>query len=335
MARDYDSQLLESVAVRRQRLREAVLFGPQRTRMRLDESIGKVVASVCLAAVACAGTVGWSFVSSQLRTQQEAAEQAAAGPPNVTALPLPADWVGEQVTLEMLREELDRAQVPPDLYVLPDEPRPEADGAASYYLLTTSDTGYSVDYSVSVIEFQQGRTGPEFVTEDEAARWLYQELALVETEPERLTAEEEQAAAEQNAELAGAATERLEGGAGDSYKLTLETGQIVDAFGQESGSLLFPDGTPFERRGLPEFAREAPAAAEEGQPRPQVYHRYRVTYPFQVTAALSPAAERSPGGGVRFAVDSGGFTQQVPLPSIRWLLGNGYLERVAVTSVPE
>ena len=66
MGRDYDSQLLESVAVRRQRLREAVLFGEQRTRRRLDENLGKVAISVCLAAVVCAGSVGWSFITNTL-----------------------------------------------------------------------------------------------------------------------------------------------------------------------------------------------------------------------------------------------------------------------------
>lgn len=69
VARDYDSQLLESVGVRRVRLRDAVLFGAQRTRRTLDEGLGKVFGGVALAAVLCAGCVGWSFVSDRL--QQE------------------------------------------------------------------------------------------------------------------------------------------------------------------------------------------------------------------------------------------------------------------------
>ena len=80
MARDYDSQLLESVAVRRQRLREAVLFGGGRTRRRLDENIAKVIGSVCLAAVVCGGSVGWSFIDHRLGTQRVEQEQAASGP---------------------------------------------------------------------------------------------------------------------------------------------------------------------------------------------------------------------------------------------------------------
>ncbi|MFF9406288.1 hypothetical protein ACF1B0_12310 [Streptomyces anandii] len=65
-AQDYDSQLLESVGVRRRRLRDALLFGGQRQRRSLDERLGKAFAGVVLAAVACAGCVGWSFLSHRV-----------------------------------------------------------------------------------------------------------------------------------------------------------------------------------------------------------------------------------------------------------------------------
>ncbi|WP_369216038.1 hypothetical protein [Streptomyces flavofungini] len=65
-AHDYDSQLLESVSVRRRRLRDALLFGGQRQRRTVDERLGKVVAGVVIAAVLCAGCVGWSFISHRL-----------------------------------------------------------------------------------------------------------------------------------------------------------------------------------------------------------------------------------------------------------------------------
>jgi hypothetical protein len=61
-AHDYDNQLLESVSVRRRRLRDALLFGTQRQRRSMDERLGKVVAGIVIAAVVCAGCVGWSFV---------------------------------------------------------------------------------------------------------------------------------------------------------------------------------------------------------------------------------------------------------------------------------
>ncbi|MEU9925766.1 hypothetical protein AB0H51_31555 [Streptomyces griseoluteus] len=65
-AQDYDSQLLESVAVRRRRLRDAVLFGGLRQRRTVDERLGKVFAGLVIGAVLCAGCVGWSFISHRV-----------------------------------------------------------------------------------------------------------------------------------------------------------------------------------------------------------------------------------------------------------------------------
>ncbi|WP_431781547.1 hypothetical protein [Streptomyces chumphonensis] len=76
MARDYDSQLLESVAVRRRRLRDALLFGSQRMRRTLDENLGKMFGGIALAAVVCAGCVGWSFISERMLKDDD-----ASGPP--------------------------------------------------------------------------------------------------------------------------------------------------------------------------------------------------------------------------------------------------------------
>ncbi|PDP87177.1 hypothetical protein CQJ94_13565 [Glycomyces fuscus] len=324
MARDYDSQLLESVAVRRQRLREAVLFGGQRTRRRLDENFGKVAISACLAAVICGGTVGWSFVSNQLSTQRVEQEQQASGPANNAVPPIPGDWVGTQVALDDLRGELDAAGVPESLYVLPGDPRPEPGTLDSYYLLSQDAEGY---LSAAVMDFDQGRPGPEFTTEDEAARWLYQELATTEPEPTVLTQAEERQAAEATSELVTTVRESLEERSGGSYLHGLAVGDVVDAFGQESGRYLFPDGTPFGERGLPDYARTGPGGED-------LYHRYRVIHPFRVSATSAPASGGHPGGGVRFTLDTAGFTEVPTVPTIRWLIGNGYLERIAVSDVP-
>ncbi|MER5216890.1 hypothetical protein ABT063_41780 [Streptomyces sp. NPDC002838] len=70
MARDYDSQLLESVAVRRRRMRDALLFGAQRGRRTADERFGKMFAGIAIAAVLCAGCIGWSFLQSTLDKQK-------------------------------------------------------------------------------------------------------------------------------------------------------------------------------------------------------------------------------------------------------------------------
>lgn len=324
MARDYDSQLLESVAVRRQRLREAVLFGGQRTRRRLDENIAKVMISACLAAVVCGGTVGWSFVSHQLGAQRIEREQEASGPANRALPSTPGDWVGAEVGFDQLRTELDAAGVPESLYVLPGDPRPEPGTVDSYYLVTEDEEGYQ---AVSVIDYDQGRPGPEFSTEDEAARWLHRELATTESDPQRLGTAEEAEIAEATTELVDTVRENLEQRSGGSYLHTLEPGDVVDAFGQESGRRLYPDGTPFAERGLPEYAR----TDADGAP---LYHRYRVIHPFQVTATTAPAEGDAPGGGLRFTLDTAGFGEVPPVPTLRWLIGNGYVERVAVTDVP-
>ncbi|WP_236239957.1 hypothetical protein [Streptomyces sp. CC228A] len=75
MARDYDSQLLESVAVRRRRMRDALLFGAQRALRTADERLGKVFAGIAIAAVLCAGCVGWSFLQHTLAKQKAEEEQ--------------------------------------------------------------------------------------------------------------------------------------------------------------------------------------------------------------------------------------------------------------------
>ncbi len=75
MAKDYDSQLLESVSVRRRRMRDALLYGAQRARRTADEKLGKVFAGIAVAAVLCAGCVGWSFIQHTLAKQKEQQKQ--------------------------------------------------------------------------------------------------------------------------------------------------------------------------------------------------------------------------------------------------------------------
>lgn len=73
MSHDYDSQLLESVSVRRRRMCDALLFGAQRGRRSANERLGKVFAGIVIAAVLCAGCVGWSFISNRLAGQGQGA----------------------------------------------------------------------------------------------------------------------------------------------------------------------------------------------------------------------------------------------------------------------
>lgn len=75
MTKDYDSQLLESVSVRRRRMRDALIFGAQRARRTADEKLGKIFAGIAVAAVLCAGCVGWSFIQHTLAKQKEQQKQ--------------------------------------------------------------------------------------------------------------------------------------------------------------------------------------------------------------------------------------------------------------------
>ncbi|TYB43618.1 TNT domain-containing protein [Actinomadura chibensis] len=326
MVRDYDTQLLESVAVRRRRLRDALLFGPQRTRRTFDENLMKVVAGLCVAAVLCAGAVGWSYLRSRLREQdrRQAAQAQPAVPGGTEGAPVPADWVGTAVTFQRLRLALARARVPADLFVLPDRPRPPAGTTTGYYVIARGARAFSG----GVVEFERARVAAEFATEDEACRWLYGELVGGAREQRRpvqtLDPAAERDAAARAAALAADARARIAAGGGAPVAYPLAPGTAVDAFGQESGSVLFPSGVPFARRGLPPVARRSPSG----------YHRYRVARAFTVTAALSPPAPGGPGGGVRFTVEAGLLPRPPALPTIWLLLRDGYLDRLAAPAVP-
>jgi uncharacterized protein HemX len=71
MARDYDTQLLESVAVRRRRLRDALLYGSLAIRRSYEENLGKAMAGMVVAAVLAGGCVGWSFIKHQVAVQAQ------------------------------------------------------------------------------------------------------------------------------------------------------------------------------------------------------------------------------------------------------------------------
>lgn len=80
MARDYDAQLLESVGVRRRRLRDALLLGHARIRRSAADNLTRVIVSCVVAAALCAGCVGWAFVSDALAKQKEEQEQRGSLP---------------------------------------------------------------------------------------------------------------------------------------------------------------------------------------------------------------------------------------------------------------
>jgi len=78
VARDYDTQLLESVAVRRRRLRDALVYGSLAIRRSYEENVGRAVASMAAAAVLTAGCVGWSYVRHQIAVQESKDRQTVS-----------------------------------------------------------------------------------------------------------------------------------------------------------------------------------------------------------------------------------------------------------------
>ncbi|WIK84567.1 hypothetical protein CJ193_001480 [Pseudoglutamicibacter albus] len=73
---NHDEQILESVAVRRQRLSLALLYGNDRRRRTFMTGIKHVVIGLIIAALICAGCVGFSFISSLFKKERERMNRA-------------------------------------------------------------------------------------------------------------------------------------------------------------------------------------------------------------------------------------------------------------------
>ncbi|KPN17876.1 hypothetical protein [Arthrobacter sp. Edens01] len=87
MASDYDNQLIESVAVRRNRLLTALLYGGNPNERRWADTVKLFLFSVAVAALIAAVCVGYSFVTNLLeqnrakqQQQQQQQQSTAAGP---------------------------------------------------------------------------------------------------------------------------------------------------------------------------------------------------------------------------------------------------------------
>jgi hypothetical protein len=80
MSRELDTQLLESVAVRRARLRESLVWGRQRRVRSTVDNVKRLAIGVVVAAIVSAGCVGWSFLQNML-AQQQARQQVGVTAP--------------------------------------------------------------------------------------------------------------------------------------------------------------------------------------------------------------------------------------------------------------
>lgn len=222
-----------------------------------------------------------------------------------------------------LQEALRRAGVPDDLYALPGIRKAER-GLESYYLLEDR----SGAFIVAIFERGQEHRGPAFDSEAEACQWLYDEIVFDAPPPHALAPDEEQRAKER-AEVTIRDVTALVRHAEQVANATtipymLGEGLTVDQFGQESGTYLCPNGTPFEQRSLP------PSVLSSRESKfPHNYHRYEIIRRFRVRAGVSAPAFGQPGGGIQFKAESGFFAENPRLLSIMWLLRNGYLRRIA------
>jgi hypothetical protein len=314
MARDYDTQLLESVTVRRRRLRDAFLYGRLRSRRTLDENLIKILVSICVAAVACAGCAGWSFIKQQRAVQQKQQSQLGLPAPAPSSTPSPADvgaetWGGKHVTVAMLAAALHHVGTPDDLYSLPGAH--ELTSPDHYFLARQGS-----HWTAGVAERSSDRTGPRFGTEDAACRWLYNELVFAEPAPVAIAARSagrraDAVVREVDAVLhpvrptpkptpkpSGKKKPPTPKPPPTSVVITLSRGFVVDQYGPESGSYLFPYGN----------ARQAD---------PQ---RFQLIKPLRVSASES-------GGAVQLHVEDSLVPEHASLVTVRWLLHNGYLRR--------
>ncbi|MGW6412969.1 TNT domain-containing protein [Streptomyces vinaceus] len=113
----------------------------------------------------------------------------------------------------------------------------------------------------------------------------------------------------------------------DVEPTVLDRGKRLDRFGSESGRYLAPAGDAYAKRAIPPQSLNT-----RDSDSPCDYHEYEVVEPFQAwQGSVAPWFEQ-PGGGEQIKLDpalldpgTGGRL------SVKWLIENGYLARVADT----
>lgn len=96
MAADYDQQLLESVAVRRNRMTAALLFGENRARRPYADGVRRSLVGLVIAGLMAAGCVGYSFVRHamvQARAQNQQLQPSTTPTRAVTPAPRPSAYL--------------------------------------------------------------------------------------------------------------------------------------------------------------------------------------------------------------------------------------------------
>jgi hypothetical protein len=85
VADETDAVLLEAVRTHRTRLRGAFLLGDLAERREVNDNVRRLIGSLVLAAVACAGTVGTAFVIHAI--EQQTATSTVSVPSATSAAP--------------------------------------------------------------------------------------------------------------------------------------------------------------------------------------------------------------------------------------------------------
>lgn len=113
---------------------------------------------------------------------------------------------------------------------------------------------------------------------------------------------------------------------GARVKGDLPEGTRIDRYGKETGGYLSPEGTPFEMRALAPYSVNEP------------YYVYSIKKPIPVESGRIAPAFDQPGGGTQYKLDLLTLSKRAgvsvdsiskhPGGMLKWLVDNGYLERL-------
>lgn len=93
MAYDYDEQLIEAMGARRQRLAQALMYGPDRLLRRWTNRLSTHLVSAFVAVLICTVCIAVSFVTNllakdpSLQRNKQLAPVTSSAPPTVTTTP--------------------------------------------------------------------------------------------------------------------------------------------------------------------------------------------------------------------------------------------------------
>ena len=96
-----------------------------------------------------------------------------------------------------------------------------------------------------------------------------------------------------------------EGFQGHIETKTLQPGERIDRYGDETGRYVSPEGTPYDQRSMSPFSDKSN------------YNSYEVLKPFDVDAGKIAPYYFQKGGGIQYKTGQ----------SIKWYIKNGYLKK--------